>query len=61
MIEQVNQLLTVEQGQIAEYGDRGSLASNSKSRFTQLLQAGSVVEAPKAKFNGSSILRDILD
>lgn len=39
-IQQVNQILILENGQVVEYGDRKLLAQNSKSRFSQLLKAG---------------------
>jgi len=43
-VERADQILILERGQIMEYGDRNSLASNPESRFAQLLQAGAVVE-----------------
>jgi ATP-binding cassette subfamily C protein len=41
-VKRVDQILILEQGQVVEYGDRITLAQNSRSRFMRLLQAGEV-------------------
>lgn len=43
-VERADQILILEQGQIVEYGDRNSLASNPNSRFARLLKAGTVAK-----------------
>ncbi|WP_346293683.1 ABC transporter ATP-binding protein [Sphaerothrix gracilis] len=43
-VERADQILILERGQIVEYGNRTTLASNPESRFAQLLQARAVVK-----------------
>ena len=42
-VERADQILILENGQQVEYGDRNSLARNSHSRFSQLMQMNSAV------------------
>ena len=42
-VERADQILILENGQQVEYGDRSSLARNSHSRFSQLMQMNSAV------------------
>ncbi|MDM9383940.1 ABC transporter ATP-binding protein [Chlorogloeopsis sp. ULAP01] len=39
-VERANQILILEKGRVAEYGQREELVKNPQSRFAQLLQAG---------------------
>jgi ATP-binding cassette subfamily B protein/ATP-binding cassette subfamily C protein len=41
-VQRADRILILEQGKLAEFGDRVSLAKNPQSRFAQLLKAGSI-------------------
>ncbi|MGG6242415.1 ABC transporter ATP-binding protein [Nodosilinea sp. AN01ver1] len=47
-VERADQILILEQGRVAEYGDRPSLVANPASRFAQLLKLGTVAESEAA-------------
>jgi ABC-type multidrug transport system fused ATPase/permease subunit len=43
-VERADQILILDQGQVVEYGDRATLATNPDSRFSCLLRVGAVSE-----------------
>lgn len=45
-LDRADQILILEQGKIVEYGDRTALMNNPISRFSRLLNAGSMYEQP---------------